>query len=580
MAMRGVPGAAVVLLSGVAACTTLLGDDFEVVSTTGAGAAGAGTGTGVGGGVGGDVGGGAATCGDGERGGTESCDDGNTTADDGCDSSCAVEGSCDAPRALPETSSDAVRTEWGIQSATGGVSQVDLAACDGTPLGAGSDRIFSFTTTDVRDVTVSLTSSFSHVLRLMTAPCDTSTELSEPGETDGCTTGDELIFPALPAGSYFAVVDGSAADDSGSFELTVVASCPRSALRLTELQIGDRDAVAIENGAPSCSADLSGLTVLFDDSSEPDVEVDLSTQLALPGAPEGILAAGEQVWLSDDPAAGEIATGAAVPFEPLRGGVAALCDGSCSGSGAAVIDLVAFSEGADHPTLPTGTTFSPAGLQGIVIADDAEHMSYQRAATTGVAPDFLAADWELGFVPPTCFYDSFEDGNYDGWATVAASGVTYDVINFTASHGSHAADLWGNTGAYQGFSRTIDSCQPTTIRYALRGSTSTGAVGWVMMGDSNLTGTDGIAQVRLSSTRINVTVQGISLMLTAYTPTDWNVISYENIDWTAKTFDLRVNGNDHGNRGFWDQSLDEITQIHLYNTADGFAQFDHFLLSE
>jgi len=557
------------LLAGIASCTAILGSDFEIVPAGQGGSAGGG-------------GGGPSVCGDGDLAGPETCDDGNDAAGDGCDADCLVEGSCDAPLPLAEVAADGSHIEYAVQSRTGGVDQVGLAACDGSPQGSGSDRIYTFTLTDARDVRIQLDADFDHLVRVLTSPCDPLTEVAAAGQSDGCTTSGELRFPALTPASYFVVVDGLTAADEGAFTLTVTASCPLSALRLGVLGIGTPDVIALDNLSESCAIDLSSLHVLFDDSSGADVHVDLEAQLALPNAPDALLAPGARRWLSDEPAPIAIETGEPVPFDSTRGGAVVVCRGPCGDSALNVVDVVAFSEGEDHPPLPNGATFSPLGLSGIVAAVDEPHLSYQRVATDAAAPEFLASDWTICFSPPTVFYDSFEDENYDGWTAVPGQ-VVYDVIGFSSPpHGSYAVRIQDNTGSYNGLSRSIEPSQPTRIQFSLRGSPAVnGFVGWFQVGDDNVSGEDGIAHFRIGGSDLIITRQGGSLVMSGYTTTDWNTVVYDNIDWQNKTFDLVINQQVvQAGAGFWQQDLAHITQVHLFNTADGYAQWDGIIMTE
>ena len=193
-----------------------------------------------------------ANCGNGALNGTEACDDGDTMGGDGCSATCTVEqgytctgmpsvctmgggmmGTCAAPTTITLTgTTDLTATLTG--DTTTGTSQVGDAACDGFgPEGGGNDKIFKFTTTDTRDIILEIdTMATMHgaIIRLMTAPCDLTTEIPEyTGAADGCADiegSGYLGYVNRPAGTYYVVVDGYQAGEDGAFEIDMQALLP------------------------------------------------------------------------------------------------------------------------------------------------------------------------------------------------------------------------------------------------------------------------------------------------------------------------------------------------------------------
>lgn len=193
-----------------------------------------------------------AGCGNGTVAAPEGCDDGNTAAGDGCSATCTVEngytctgmpsvctmgqpvtGTCTAPINLTLTGTgDLTATLTG--DTTTGTSQVGDAACDGFgPEGGAHDKIFKFTTTDVRDLVIEIDSTVTMhgaIIRLMTAPCDLTTEIPEyTGAEDGCADIEGAGFLGYvnrPAGTYYIVVDGYQAGEDGPFQVNLKAKLP------------------------------------------------------------------------------------------------------------------------------------------------------------------------------------------------------------------------------------------------------------------------------------------------------------------------------------------------------------------
>jgi cysteine-rich repeat protein len=185
------------------------------------------------------------TCGDGVVGLTEQCDDMNTASDDGCSATCMIEpgytctgmpsvctmatpaGTCEAPFIVTLTEDDGMWHGTATGDTTSSTDQVMAATCDGFESGAGRDHIWRFTLTETSDVVVMTddTSAFDTVIRVLTSPCDLATEVAEFGDQDGCSDGDGpnefLGFVALPAGSYYVVLDGYEATDFGTYAFDV-----------------------------------------------------------------------------------------------------------------------------------------------------------------------------------------------------------------------------------------------------------------------------------------------------------------------------------------------------------------------
>lgn len=191
-------------------------------------------------------------CGNGAINGTEACDDGNMASNDGCSSTCIVEsgytctgtpsvctmgggggGTCAMPFNVTLTGTT-TQTATLAGDTTSSTSQVGEAECDGFgPEGVGNDHIYKFTTTGIRDVKLEFNTTntaFVALMRLMTAPCDLTTEIKEyTGALDGCSDIDGsgfLGYVNLPAGTYYVVVDSYDAAELGAYEIALTATAP------------------------------------------------------------------------------------------------------------------------------------------------------------------------------------------------------------------------------------------------------------------------------------------------------------------------------------------------------------------
>ncbi|CAN5226422.1 hypothetical protein BH11MYX1_BH11MYX1_07060 [soil metagenome] len=185
-------------------------------------------------------------CGNGALDAGETCDDGNTAANDGCSAACAIEtgytctgtpsvctmiangnGTCAAPFTIALTGTTTL-TGTGSGDTTATTNQVD-GDCDGVPSdSAGNDQVFKFTLTAKSDVTIALTTTFYGVVRVMTAACDTKTQVSDHYWHDGCNddyySGGDFTAQGLGAGTYYVVIDGEYPEDVGAYTFTITAT--------------------------------------------------------------------------------------------------------------------------------------------------------------------------------------------------------------------------------------------------------------------------------------------------------------------------------------------------------------------
>lgn len=237
-----------------------------------------------------------ARCGDGVVGMGEACDDGNAVNGDGCSSACGMEGggTCGAPFTLMLVDDGTGLFEAkGMGDTTHATDQVAEAACDGFDSGAGFDHVWQFTLATAMDVVVQTDEStaFDSVLRVMSAPCDVATEVSEYGDEDGCSDGEgaaELLgYVRLAAGTYYVVVDGYTAQDVGAYSFTLNAwatTCGDGVL--DPLEFCDDGNSAVSDG---CSAKCEVEQGWTCSDAEPSVCTNGGTSGAVPPAPGDVV---------------------------------------------------------------------------------------------------------------------------------------------------------------------------------------------------------------------------------------------------------------------------------------------------
>ncbi len=297
-------------------------------------------------------------CGDGQVYGDETCDDANTDDDDGCSSLCQTENGYVC---------------LGLPSVCNSICGDSIVASD-----EGCD-----------DGNIAISDGCNSMCQVENG----FTCMGEPSTCDAIC-GDGLVLGGEECDDANLMV-GDGCDDICLVEAgygcqgepSVCMLCGGngySTLQLTELNIGTPDYVDLTNTG-MCDIDLTGLNILFDDSSLSDLDFALPAMMILPG----------QTLRIQEDGMGDIDTASNIFFSSVRGGATLLCTGSCADA-MDVLDVVAFSEGAPHGPLPAGVTFAPAGLTGLV-SEATE--AYVRIDSMGVTPDFLASDWAVQMVP-------------------------------------------------------------------------------------------------------------------------------------------------------------------------------------
>lgn len=378
------------------------------------------------------------TCGNGAVEGSEGCDDGNSMSSDGCNAACAVEigytctgspsvctmggggsgGTCAAPGTVTLTAmgNDLVGTATGdTTNATNGVAE---AACDGDVAGGGKDNIWTFTTTDVRDVMIVLSSSddFDAGVRMMTTACDTSTEVIDQIGDDGCSDsyfgGDVEIlgYVNLPAGTYYVSVDGYTDQDAGTYELQITASVPGCGDgSLGNLEFCDDGNMVDGDGCSHCTVD----TGYNCDQSEPSV-------CQAEGCGDGIIQTGLGEECDDDNTDAADGCGATCLIEP---------DYTCMGEPSVCVEVgcgngfIEAAEECDDGNLIDGDRCSASCVL--------EHDVTEAAEPNNTAPQALSAGNHI-------VRGTFEDGDVDLYTFTLTETSRVEIETYATINGTTA----------------------------------------------------------------------------------------------------------------------------------------------
>jgi len=185
-------------------------------------------------------------CGNGMIDAGEACDDHNLITGDGCNATCQVEtgytctgapsvctmiptgeGTCGMPIEIALTGTTVMQGSASGDT-TSATNQVN-GDCDTFPDDSlGNDQILTFTLPTASPASITLDSGFDGNIRLLAAPCDVSTAITDANEVDGCADGtigetEHLTYAMLAAGTYYVVVDSFDPQELGTYTVSVYA---------------------------------------------------------------------------------------------------------------------------------------------------------------------------------------------------------------------------------------------------------------------------------------------------------------------------------------------------------------------
>jgi hypothetical protein len=368
----------------------------------------------------------------------------------------------------------------------------------------------------------------------------------------------------------------------------------RSALRLWNFNLSHPDTVTLKNTS-TCPMDLEGIELSFDDRDDafPDTLIDCTVRL-----PHMELSPGASVRVSELPLRGEIdalsfeISGCSYPltFHQDRGAVLYLCDGACDAR--TVLDVVAH-KGDDVDGLEPGVVENrfrepspiryaakfPEPLQGQSKFNDG-FVRYQRIATDGVHPNFLASDW--GLQSRTLFAD-FEDGVRvrnvaappEPWTVVP--GEPAEIVVSPSTAASFAASLrithLGEDGPSDALAWKLDAFSvPRDLTYFVRSSSEGAIAGNLAL----LAQSKPIVELGFAPGGVGATDGAGRRAETAAARDTWYRIELRDIDWTRGLFDAYVDGIRIGHELALASAKDGLfDELRLYDvSAESSAHFD------
>lgn len=324
-------------------------------------------------------------------------------------------------------------------------------------------------------------------------------------------------------------------------------SADRRVVRFWKLHLGQSDYVTLRNTG-ECAVELSGLRLFFDDLDEllPNRMGDCEIQL-----PAFRLGPGVEVRVHEDPLPGDISfldnkleeCRGDFSYNPERGGVSYLCDGSCRPE--AVIDVVAHA-GETYITPPVrfGQTFD-ALLEGVTVAEqNSKH--FRRVKVEGEAPNFLSSDWQL---ERRYVYAGFEDavdvevnGVRTSWKQVEGSQTGVFSAAEIAAVGDVALSMVhrGSDGRSDALSLEFPAGEgaPVNVSFFIRAEERDASAAYV---DFEGGGGD------FSAVRASIEPSGVGVEVENGKRTEilgeegtWFQVELRNMDWSAHRYDLYI----------------------------------------
>jgi hypothetical protein len=196
----------------------------------------------------------------------------------------------------------------------------------------------------------------------------------------------------------------------------------------------------------------------------------------------------------------------------------------------------------------------------------------------GVAFSMAAAN-----LPAQCvsqFYDGFESGSFTPTWTVGTGNYTNSVAVGSAPVGNNHLVMQSNSTNtfFQGLYTVFTGAQPTYMSWWMRTNTTTGANGYVIIGDANTPSDNGVLFCYFNATSslrfFNTT--GYNHPITANT---WYHVECRNMNWTSRTMDIYVNNVLILTAwAFRSGTATSIDRIYVHSLVAATAEYDDFTI--
>lgn len=174
------------------------------------------------------------------------------------------------------------------------------------------------------------------------------------------------------------------------------------------------------------------------------------------------------------------------------------------------------------------------------------------------------------------FYDGFESGTIGPAWSYGTGTYTRSVSNTGSPVGNyHVVQTSSGSGThYQGMYATFTPAQPTYFSWWIRSNTTSGANGYVVIGNSSISSDNGILFCYITSPGA-LRFYNTSGYNHPISPNTWYHVECRNVNWTTRTMEIWVdNALILSNWAFRSTTAMNVDRVHMYNLVAATAEYD------
>jgi hypothetical protein len=175
------------------------------------------------------------------------------------------------------------------------------------------------------------------------------------------------------------------------------------------------------------------------------------------------------------------------------------------------------------------------------------------------------------------FFDGFESGVLGPQWTFGTGAYTRNITTTNPAQGLYALEHGSTTSGsfHQGTNAVFTSSQPAYMSFRVRTNTTTGANGYVVVGNSNIVSDNGIlffyfngaSQLRF----FNQAGYNHNIL-----PNTWYHVEARDVDWVARNMDIWINGVlILNNWAFRSTTATNIDRVHLFSLVASAPMYDN-----
>ena len=175
------------------------------------------------------------------------------------------------------------------------------------------------------------------------------------------------------------------------------------------------------------------------------------------------------------------------------------------------------------------------------------------------------------------FYDGFESGVLGPQWQLGTGSYVRTITPTNPGQGLYSLEQNSTTtnGFYQGTYAIFTPSQPSYMSFWVRTNTTTGANGYIVVGDGNIATDNGVLFFYFNATSqlrfFNTAGQNYSI-----TANTWYHVEARDVDWTARNMDIWINGTLFlNNWAFRSGTATSIDRVHTHSLVSSVAMYDN-----